>query len=292
MHSQVPPNLATTPLRTLISRAVVLAFCAAVAACGGGDADAPGTAPAPNAKWVPAVSDTWQWQLNGTIDTRYSVTMYDIDLFNTPKATMDQLKAQGRRVVCYFSAGTSEDWREDFSRFAASDMGNALSEWQGERWLDTRSENVRNVMKSRLDRAVARGCDGVEPDNVDGYTNEPGLPLSASTQLDYNRFLAQEAKARGLAVGLKNDTDQLAALQPSFDFAVNEQCHEFDKGRECELYSVFTSNGKPVFNAEYRSAYVTDAASRNALCAAARAADLRTLVLPLELDNTLRLSCD
>jgi hypothetical protein len=226
------------------------------------------------------------------VDARYNVTMYDIDLFDTPKASIDQLKAQGRRVVCYFSAGTSENWREDFGRFAASDMGIAVSGWQGERWLDTSSLNVRNVMKSRLDLAVAKGCDGVEPDNVDGYTNNPGFPLSSSTQLDYNRFLAQEARARGLAVGLKNDTDQLAALEPYFDFAVNEQCHEFDNGRECDGYSVFTSKGKPVFNAEYRSAYATDAASRNDMCAAARAANLRTLVLPLALDNTLRFSCD
>jgi hypothetical protein len=97
------------------------------------------------------------------VDARYDVTMYDIDLFDTPKATIDQLKAQGRRVVCYFSAGTSENWREDFGRFAAADMGGAVSGWQGERWLDTRSANVRSIMKRRLDLAVAKGCDGVEP---------------------------------------------------------------------------------------------------------------------------------
>jgi hypothetical protein len=296
MHSQVPLNLVATRLRPLMWRVSLLALSAAVASCGGSDADpsstAPAPAPAPGAKWVPKVSDTWQWQISGTIDTRYTVTVYDIDLFNAPKSTIDQLKAQGRRVVCYFSAGTSEDWREDFSRFAAADMGGALPEWRGERWLDTRSVNVRNIMKSRLDLAVTKGCDGVEPDNVDGYTNNPGFPLGTSTQLDYNRFIAREARVRGLAIGLKNDTGQLAALEPDFDFAVNEQCHEFDNGRECDGYSVFTSKGKPVFNAEYRSAYVTDPVSRNALCAAARAANLRTLVLPLALDNSLRLSCD
>ncbi len=218
--------------------------------------------------------------------------MYDIDLFDTPQATINQLKAQGRRVVCYFSGGSSENWRADFGKFVTADLGNALSGWQGERWLDTRSANVRNVMKARLDLAVAKGCDGVEPDNVDGYTNSPGFPLDAQTQLDYNRFIAQEARARGLLVGLKNDTDQLAALEPYFDFAVNEQCHEYDNGRECDGYSVFTSKGKPVFNAEYKAEYVTNAASRAALCSAARAANLRTLVLPLALDNTRRLSCD
>lgn len=253
-----------------------------MSACGGSGGD----------KWIPTVSDTWQWQLNGTIDTRYKVTVYDIDLFETPAATITQLKADGRRVVCYFSAGSSEDWREDFKRFAATDMGNALSGWAGERWLDTRSENVRSIMKSRLDLAVAKGCDGVEPDNVDGYANTPGFALSAATQLDYNRFIADEARARGLAVGLKNDTDQIAALEPYFDFAVNEQCHEFDNGHECDGYSAFTAKGKPVFNAEYKAEYASSASSREALCTAARAANLRTLVLPLALDNSLRYSCD
>ena len=266
------------PLATLLMLVAVL-----TSACGGaGDGN----------RWTPKLADTWQWQLSGTLDTHYDVTMYDIDLFETPTATIAQLKAQGRRVVCYFSAGSSENWREDFVRFAEADMGSALDGWPGERWLDTRSANVRSIMKSRLDLAVSKGCDGVEPDNVEAFNNSPGFPLSAATQLDFNRFIAEEARARGLAVALKNDTEQVQALEPYFDFAVNEECHEIDDGRECEVYSAFTSKGKPVFNAEYKAEYVTSASSRAAMCEAARAANLRTLVLPLLLDNTLRYSCD
>ena len=146
-------------------------------------------------------------------------------------------------------------------------MGNSLDGWAGERWLDTRSANVREIMKSRLDLAVSRGCDGVEPDNVDGYTNKPGFPLTSATQLDYNRFLATEARSRGLAVALKNTVDLLTQLEPYFDFAVNEQCNEYN---ECGGYSVFTSKGKPVFNAEYKSLWKTDATARASLCAASR----------------------
>lgn len=252
--------------------------------------------PAPTGWWKPSVGDTWQWQLKGTVNTSYNVKIYDIDLFDTPQATIDLLKSQGKRVVCYFSAGSSENWRADFARFQAADMGNNLDPmWVGERWLDTRSANVRAIMKSRLDLAKSRGCDGVEPDNVDGYTNNPGFPLNAQTQFDYNRFLAEEAHARGMAIALKNDTDQLEALEPYFDFAVNEQCHEYtraDGQSECAGYSVFTSKGKPVLNAEYDSKYVNSATERAALCSAARAANLRTLVLAIELDGSIRYSCD
>lgn len=260
------------------------------AARGGGSSD-PGSNPQPveTGAWVPKVGDTWQWQLKGVVNESYAAAVYDVDLFDTPQATIDALQAAGRRVVCYFSAGSSEDWRSDFTRFDSADLGNPLDQWPGERWLDTRSPNVRAIMLDRLDLAASKRCDGVEPDNMDGYSNAPGFALSAATQLDYNRFIANQARARGLAVGLKNDIDQLAALEPYFDFAVNEQCHQY---AECGHYAVFTAKGKPVFNAEYARTWATDAAARAQLCRAARAAELRTLVLAEALDDSLRFSCD
>ncbi|GAB7544244.1 endo alpha-1,4 polygalactosaminidase [Cupriavidus sp. 8B] len=239
-------------------------------------------------RWMPAATDTWQLQLTGTVNTSYPAQVFDIDLVDTPQATINALKAQGKRVVCYFSAGSSENWRPDFKQFAAADMGKALSGWAGERWLDTRSANVRQIMQARMDLAKSKGCDGVDPDNVDGYTNKPGFPLTAATQLDYNRFLAAEAHARGLAVGLKNDVDQVSQLATDFDFAVNEQCFQYS---ECASYKPFTAQGKAVFNVEYASKYKT-AATRAALCTSAQAAHLRTLVLPLNLDDAFRYACD
>ncbi|PTT92944.1 endo alpha-1,4 polygalactosaminidase [Pelomonas sp. HMWF004] len=233
---------------------------------------------------------TWQWQLSGTLNTSYKAAVYDLDLVDTSAVTIAQLKAAGHRVVCYFSAGSSEDWRPDYAKFSAVDKGQALDGWAGEKWLDIRSSNVRAVMAARLDLAKSKGCDGVEPDNVDGYTNRTGFPLTGQHQLDYNRYLADQAHARSLAIGLKNDVDQLAALEPSFDFAVNEQCNEY---AECGGYSVFIAKNKPVFNAEYKSNYVNNTGgARDKLCAASRAAGLRTLVLPLSLDGSFRYSCD
>lgn len=241
-------------------------------------------------EWVPAVSDTWQWQLSGALNTRYAVKVYDIDLFNTPQTTIAALKAQGKRVVCYFSAGSSEDWRPDFKDFLASDMGASLDGWDGERWLDTRSANVRSIMQKRLDLAKAKGCDGVEPDNVDAYTHDTDFPLDAANQLDYNRFLAVEAHARGLRVGLKNDIDQVSQLAADFDFAVNEQCFQY---KECAVYAAFTSQGKPVFSAEYAERYQNNTnGARTTLCQLARGANIRTLVLSEDLDDSLRYSCD
>lgn len=239
--------------------------------------------------WTPRLTDTWQWQLSGKINTNYAVNVYDIDLFDTPISTINTLKSQGKRVICYFSAGSSENWRPDFKYFASTDMGNSLAGWAGERWLNTNSANVRNIMKNRMILARDKGCDAVEPDNVDAYTNNPGFRLTYNTQLDYNQYLANTAHSLGLAIGLKNDVDQLSDLVSYFDFAVNEQCFQYN---ECGNYNIFTSQGKPVFNAEYAKKYVNNTnGARDIMCEQAKYAQITTLVLPLKLNDSFRYSC-
>jgi endo-alpha-1,4-polygalactosaminidase (GH114 family) len=198
--------------------------------------------------WKPTPGTTWQWQLDGTIDTSFDVEMYDIDLIDPNQQVFDTLHAAGRIVVCYFSAGTYENWRPDADDFPLEVLGNGLG-WPGELWLDIRRLDILGpIMEARLDLAAQRGCDGVEPDNVDGYANETGFALTAQDQLAYNIFLATEAHSRGLSVGLKNDLDQIAELLPHFDWALNEECWAYD---ECDALDPFVAAGKAVFGVEY-----------------------------------------
>jgi hypothetical protein len=104
-------------------------------------------------------------------------------------------------------------------------------------------------MMARLDLAVSKGCDGVEPDNVDGYANDSGFPLTDQDQLAYNIWLANAAHAHNLSIGLKNDLDQISHLVGYFDWALNEQCYQYD---ECELLRPFTNANKAVFGVEYQ----------------------------------------
>ncbi|MCB1887072.1 MAG: endo alpha-1,4 polygalactosaminidase [Rhodocyclaceae bacterium] len=238
--------------------------------------------------YQPGVGITWQWQLLGNVDTSVAAALYDIDLFDVDAAQIAALQAAGHRVICYFSAGSYEGWRPDASRFQAAELGKTLDGFADERWLDVGSANVAAIMKDRLDLAVQKGCDGVEPDNVDGWDNDTGFTLSRDTQLAFNRMLASESHARGLAVGLKNALGQIPDLVGDFDFAVNEQCFEFD---ECDALAPFIAAGKPVLGAEYLASYVNDVAARDAMCADARQRGFSTLVLPLDLDNSFRFSC-
>jgi hypothetical protein len=88
----------------------------------------------------------------------------------------------------------------------------------------------------------------VEPDNVDGYANESGVHLNATEQLEYNRWIADQAHERGLSVGLKNDLDQVGDLIEWFDWALNEECHAYD---ECDVLTPFLGAGRAVFHVEY-----------------------------------------
>lgn len=200
--------------------------------------------------WQPELNTSWQWQLDDLpVDQALNVDMYDIDLFDNDATIVAALHAQGRRVVCYMNAGGWEDWRPDAGQFPAEVIGANLDNWEGERWLDIRRIDVLGpIIEARMDLCVAKGFDGIEPDNVDGFLNDTGFQLTYEDQSRYNIWLANAAHQRGLSIGLKNDMEQIPDLLPHFDWALNEQCFEYD---ECETLLPFIQAGKPVFNVEY-----------------------------------------
>ncbi len=220
----------------------------------------------PSAWWQPPVDLTWQWQLSDLpVDLSVDVAVYDIDLFDNDADIITALHAEGRQVICYLSVGSWEDWRPNADQFPQSVIGAAYEGWPGEYWLDIRQiDLLAPVLRARLDLCRDKGFDGLEPDNIDGYTNDTGFPLTDADQLAFNRWLAAEAHARGLSIGLKNDPDQVADLLPDFDWALTEDC--LAEGW-CEDLLPFIEAGKPVFAAEYTDTGV----SLEQLCPAAKA---------------------
>lgn len=213
------------------------------------------------------------------IDTTVDAHVYDIDLFTTDASLIKTLHDAGRVVICYFSAGSYEPDRPDSAALAKTGLGSTLDGWPDEKWLDVRSAAVRDIMRGRLDTARTKGCDGVEPDNVDGYDNANGLGLTEADQIDYDTFLATEAHARGLSVGLKNSLGLVTKLVSRFDWALNEECLKY---KECSELQPFISAGKAVFHCEYAS-------STTGICDK-RPAGFSTIVKHLSLD-AWRLAC-
>ncbi|MEU9297954.1 endo alpha-1,4 polygalactosaminidase [Streptomyces sp. NPDC048266] len=199
-------------------------------------------------RWQPRPGLAWQWQLDGTVDPSVDVPVYDIDGFENSAATVARLHRDGRKVICYINVGAWEDYRPDRDAFPRSLLGGPNG-WHGERWLDIRRVDLlRPLMERRFDMCRDKGFDAVEPDLMEGYAADTGFPLTADDQLRYNRMIAAIAHERGLAVGLKNDLGQIPELVRHFDFAVNEECAQFD---ECALLEPFVAAGKAVFHVEY-----------------------------------------
>src|SRR6185436_19329967 len=101
--------------------------------------------------WHPTVGLTWQWQIgDNDIDTSIEADVYDIDLY-VDQAIIDELHAKGRKVICYISVGSWEDWRPDKDQFPPEVLGKDYEGWKGEKWLDVRQiEKLAPIMLARL----------------------------------------------------------------------------------------------------------------------------------------------
>lgn len=204
------------------------------------------------APWVPEKGTKWQWILSAPLTNSaqaLKVPVFNIDGFDNPASRIASLRSQGKHAICYISAGSVENWRPDVAKFPAAVKGQSLDGWPGERWLDIRRTDVLlPLMRARMQMCAQKGFQTVEPDNVDGYSNATGFPLTAAHQLTYNRALAATAHSLGLSIALKNDVEQVVALEPYFDFAINEECQQYDT---CGVYAAFLNKGKAVLHVEY-----------------------------------------
>jgi hypothetical protein len=248
--------------RTVVAT-VVLVFAALVAAGCSGSGDvkdgagddgtdrdaAPATRPPRRTDvWKPQPGTTFQYQLNGRIDTSVDADAFILDLFDTSDELVDELHRKGKVVICEFSAGAWERDRPDAEQFPPEVLGGEIA-GPDVRWLDVaRFELLVPVILPRMDQAVNKMCDAVLPIDVDGVEADTGFDITEEEQLRWNRLLAQEAGFRNLSVGLRNSVRLLEDLAPAFDFAVNEECVQLD---ECDLYESFTGNDKATFVVEY-----------------------------------------
>jgi len=203
-----------------------------------------------NNVYQPKPGTKFQWQLSGCNhpDTSVNADVFDFDLFETPVSKIKELQSKGKKVICYFSGGTIESWRDDAEDFLKKGVVmEEMEDWEDENWVNIRSSKLKPLIQNRLDIAVQKGCDGVEIDNVDGYTFKEN-DFTYNEQLKFNKWLAEEAHKRKLSIGLKNDMGQIKDLLPHYDWALNEECYEYG---ECELYKPFIQANKAVFGVSY-----------------------------------------
>jgi hypothetical protein len=134
--------------------------------------------------WQPAVGDAWQIVLRDSLKLSEpdpivpdNVPIFDIDLYDNTKngkdnSTIVLLHKKGKKVICYFSAGTYESNRTDSADFKPDDIGNKMEDKNfDESWVNIASPSIREIMTKRIALAGKMGCDAIDPDNIDGYVS-------------------------------------------------------------------------------------------------------------------------
>jgi len=207
--------------------------------------------------WIPTQGMT----LNDALgDKDFDITKETSDIiivdYETKPEVIERYHKYGKRVICYFSGGTIESWRDDVKDYEAVSglVRNKYSNWEKERWLDFRKSGIKPLIKSRMQKAVDSNCDALEVDNLDAYQSRDvkGVwsdPISESDTVEFAKWLAKTAHELGITIGLKNIVGLIDNLIDDFDFALNESCDKYKN--ECKLYKNFVAAGKAVFGITY-----------------------------------------
>eukprot|EP00124_Ichthyophonus_hoferi_P004350 Ihof_evm4s468 gene=Ihof_evmTU4s468 len=95
-----------------------------------------------------------------------------VDAFEATEKAIKRHHKNGRDVVCYISVGTLESWRPDARKVRKHVLGKKYRGRHDETWFDVRKwKAIRGFMSRRLKMSARKGCDAVEFDNIDCFTN-------------------------------------------------------------------------------------------------------------------------
>lgn len=200
--------------------------------------------------WQPTAGVSFDWQLDDINSiSNFSADVVDVDAFTTSVETVAALHAKGKKVIAYLSVGTIENDRDDASLIPTELIGKQYPEWPKEKWLDIRQiDKLKPWLNSRINMILKKGFDGIEPDNMDSYDNDPGFNIQLADTKKYADYLIGLAHSNGLSIGQKNVKELTADYASKFDWALTEDA--FTQGWQDQLAGYIKLN-KPVFAVEY-----------------------------------------
>lgn len=256
----------------------------------------------PDTWWQPTADTplTWDWQIGHlTPQPNANVDVYNIDI-DTDDTARRALANTGAKLICYFSVGTVENWRDDADQFPALVIGERYEQLPGERWLNyKRIDLLAPIMLARFDRCARLGFHAVEADNVDAFNYETrnargevirlgtNFKITEADTIAYVRWLAEAAHSRGLAIGLKNAEAIAEEVVDVIDFMVTEECVLYDW---CDAATVVIEHNKPVLAAEYIDFPETQSFSY--VCQAAQSYGFFASHFKTSLNNAYFAACD
>lgn len=214
-------------------------------------------------KYSIPVGSTFEWRLDALPNNfTTSADVVDIDAFGATPELIANLKAQGKTVIAYISVGSVENYRSDANQFPEEVIGNVYEGYENENWLDISNiDALSSILKARFDMVKAKGFDGIEPDNIDGYQNNSGFSLNKADALAFCRWLIKEAHDRELSIGQKNAPELIPELVDEFDWMLTESA--IKQGWHTSTVPYITQN-KAVFTTEYDDVTTLDQFKNNA----------------------------
>lgn len=222
------------------------------AGAGGGPSGVSGSSGAAGSQmaekpYVPPAGVLWQAKLSGAVDIAEDAELFYLDVSLQDPDDLQALHAQERHYLCYLSAGSLENFRDDADEFPDAVIGRPLANFPEERWLDVRAPVVRELMALRIQALAAAGCDGVPPSSLAVHAADTGFELTVEDALDYARWFAERIHAAGMSAGLTAPAALTGQLWPTFDFGLAIDCLE---GTQCAEFAVFDAASKPVLHIE------------------------------------------
>jgi hypothetical protein len=179
---------------------------------------------------------SWDWQLQGGLVFR-RVDMFDIDGLQNSASVVARIHSRAGRTrahelaVCYLSLGSWERYRPDEASWPRAALGLTLAGYPDEHWVDVRQlRALTPIIDARLRMCARKGFDGVEVDNIDGWDNRSGFPLTPQDAEAWLAQIANQAHALGMFALWKNDPYLASFGLRYFDGALSEQCFSY---REC-----------------------------------------------------------
>jgi hypothetical protein len=203
-------------------------------------------AAAPSDWQPPPRGGYFDYQLGGDYPSSAEVVVVARDWFaGTP--------ADGLYNICYVNAFQTQppddsdrpDERDGWPASVVSSFEDP--DWAGEFIIDLGTAEQRadaaSFVNTMVDTCHKKGFDAVEFDNLDSYSRVDNLPFGQAESLEYAATITAHAHDLGLAVAQKNTAELTRAQaldQVGFDFAVVEECAEFD---ECRTYkAIYETN--------------------------------------------------
>ncbi len=172
---------------------------------------------------------------------------------------IEAIKLNNNQVAGYISAGTGENYRDDFTELEPYLTTTAWDDWPDEYYVSQISPTVVNVMKKQIDKMADWGLEWVEFDNMDWLNSESkieyNLKSTPQEAVDYINTLCDYTREKGMKCMAKNIVEGFE----SFDGVLYESSLESKNWWDTEGTKSFLKAGKLVIINHYNETNCDDA---------------------------------